>query len=97
MNAIDKMKQNENWLGFGYIGHEMRENPLADKLVLKAIKELKLSDEDAFLFLNSKPGRWLGDSMSFWLDSKKSTKKQKVESIKETIKKELFNLKKELK
>ena len=95
-NPINKMKENDEYRGFGYIGHEIRDYIKADKLVLKAIKELKYNDEEAFLFLNSRDGRWLGDSLMMWLDNKKYKNKEIVQWIVETIKRAMIGLRKEV-
>ena len=68
-STIDKMKKRDDWLGFGYIGHAIR-NDEVDKIVCKVLNELKLSDEKAFIYLNSKLGRWLGDELSYRKDVK---------------------------
>src|SRR5262252_10888489 len=57
---------NENWLGWGYLGERSRattrwEVGNADQIVLRFAHALGWTADDLFAWANSKDGRYLGD------------------------------------
>lgn len=60
---LTRMKYEKAYEGFGYLGHEKR-NEWTDEKLLKAANELNLSYADLFLYANSRPARHTMDVLS---------------------------------
>jgi hypothetical protein len=62
LTDFDKMMEHPDYKGWGYLGHECRTIEL-DKIVVQEINALGLDVSEAFLFLNSRYARMMGDSL----------------------------------
>lgn len=62
VNDLDKMMERKEYDGFGYLGHECRNKSL-DLLIIQELNKQDLDFSLAFLFLNSRPARFMGDEL----------------------------------
>ena len=62
INDLDKMMERKEYDGFGYLGHECRNNSL-DLLIVQELNKQNLDFSLSFLFLNSRPSRFMGDEL----------------------------------
>lgn len=92
MNLLNSLKTNKQYSGFGIINHQCR-TPQFDEIFEEAVKELKLSKKEIFLYANSRIARFLGDEIR---ESKSKSKKTISNKIKSSILKYLPDLKQEV-
>lgn len=66
---LDKMLNDDRWLGFGYLGgreiarQKGDDITAADQAALETANALGFDYEQLFEWANSKPGRWFADDM----------------------------------
>lgn len=64
---IDRMTNDDRWLGWGYLGERERNSGPAqhatDQRVIEFANHRGLTYDELFAWANSKDGRWFGDVM----------------------------------
>jgi len=82
---LSKFEKNKNYGGFGLIGHECRNTTTVDQVYDHVVKDLGLTDKEAFEYANSKIARFVGDEIKERKLNPVAIKKTLVGSIKKYL------------
>lgn len=87
INDIDAARNNDEWLGWGYLGERERQTDvtliaLADNAIIDVANEIGATDVLLFEFLNSRLGRHFGDyAFGGWDASYNDLKKRTLKDL----------------